>query len=147
MNAILAKPLEFAPGEHFRTRGTQDFPEFIATSAFFIVLADIHLTQLVAIERPTRLFHQGVMLPVREFTIALPESLATGNYKVGGDSDVSLSINVDNDIYPAVSGTITLNPQLEGKQGGSFHVTIEHPHVPEKTFALNGEFNVKLKFF
>lgn len=145
MNAIAITPLEFAPGEFFRTTSSSgDFPRFIATSAFFISLGSTHLIQLTAVERPVRLSHQGHPLVVREFSLTLPESLEAKNYSVGGGSSVSLSINVDGEISEAAEGIVTLNPQFDEKLGGSFHVTIQLRDTPGKTFKLEGEFNVKL---
>jgi hypothetical protein len=141
---LIVKTLGFAPGEHFRTANTHEFPEFIATSAFFINREEIHLTQLVAVERPVRLTHQGATIAVREITISLPDSLASANYPVGGESDVSLSIKVDGAVSEAVSGTVTLDPQLDGKLSGDFNVAIDIPGPVDKTFVLKGHFEVKL---
>ncbi|KAA0983455.1 hypothetical protein FQ192_29900 [Pseudomonas sp. ANT_J12] len=144
MNAIVVTPLDFATDEHFRTVDTPDFPRFIATSAFFVALEEAHLIQLVAVERLADPSHQAGVLVVREIILAVTESLQPGRYTVGGESDASLSIIVDDVIYQGVSGVIILNPQYDGKLGGSFHVEIEHPDVSGKDFRVEGDFNVQL---
>ncbi|MEB0045270.1 MULTISPECIES: hypothetical protein [unclassified Pseudomonas] len=142
---IIVKTLSFAPGEHFRTSSSSiEFPEFIATSAFFITNDAIHLTQLTAVERPVLLTRQGVTIAVREIAISLPDSLASATYPVGGESDVSFSMNVDGAISEAISGTVTLDPPLDGKLGGSFNVTVDINGRGDKNGIIKGDFKLKL---
>ncbi|WPX17094.1 hypothetical protein RHM58_24655 [Pseudomonas sp. 10S4] len=55
-----------------------------------------------------------------------------------------MSIKVDGAISEAISGTVTLDPQLDGKVGGSFNVAVEIRGQEDKTFVLKGHFKVKL---
>lgn len=141
---LIVKTLDFAPGERFLTSSNNEFPTFIATSAFIIGGDNKRLAKLVAVDRPERPMSQGVPTSVREITISLPNSLASAIYPVGGESNVSLSVNVDQVVSQAISGTVTLGPQLDDKLSGSFDVSIEDRKVENSIYTLKASFTVKL---